>query len=126
MLSIAVFILQLAVIIIVPIYIYRNAKDNGHNAGLWTLITVAIGIFGFFILQMIIGLIIGIVSIVDKNILNLVMNNSFYFFILVNFISVIFCIVGYKFVANKVSEIKDEPSYQNPPLSNEYFDNNNS
>jgi hypothetical protein len=126
MLSISIFIIQLAVIIIVPIYIYRNAKENGHNAGLWTLITVGIGVFGFFTLQFLIGMVIGILAFIDRSILDLVMNNSFYYFILVNLISVVFCIICYKFVANKVSEIKDEPNYQNPPSPSEYFGNNNS
>lgn len=50
-------VLQIAFIIIATIFVYNTAKQNGYNAILWSVITVA----AFFGVQFLLGIIVGII-----------------------------------------------------------------
>jgi hypothetical protein len=49
--------LPIIFVIITAIFIYRTARDNGHNAVLWTVVAVV----GYLIIQLGIGLFAGVV-----------------------------------------------------------------
>lgn len=115
----------LILLILAPIYVYRNAKQNGHNATLWTVITIVIGLFGQIFLPLMIGITMGIVLALsgssETEIENTVSSYSFVFTIS----SIVVTAFGYYLVANKINQVKDEEFYQKPPAPNEFFDNNN-
>ena len=43
-------------IVILSIFVFRTARDNGYNAALWTVLTAV----GFFVIQFGVGLVVGI------------------------------------------------------------------
>lgn len=43
-------------LIVVSVFVYRTARDNGYNAVLWTVATAV----GFFVVQLIMGIAIGL------------------------------------------------------------------
>lgn len=49
--------LPLVFIVVLSIQIYRTARDNGYNAPMWTAVTAV----GFFIIQFVVGLAVGLV-----------------------------------------------------------------
>ncbi len=116
----------LILLILAPIYIYRNAKQNGHNAVLWTVITIAIGIFGQLVLPLMIGITAAIVMSVsgssETEIEKTVTSYSF----IISIASIVVTGFGYYLVANKINKINDDEFFQKPPAPNEFFNNNNS
>ena len=48
--------LPIIFLIIISVFVYRTARDNGYNAVLWTVATAV----GFFVVQLAVGLGIGI------------------------------------------------------------------
>jgi cytochrome bd-type quinol oxidase subunit 2 len=56
MIGIAAFLFVLAA----PFFIYKNAKQNGHNAILWTIISIVAGVGVQFFIPLMIGMTIGI------------------------------------------------------------------
>jgi hypothetical protein len=116
----------LILLILAPIYIYRNAKQNGHNAILWTVITIAIGLFGQLFLPLMIGITIGIVMAMNGATETEIENSITPYTFIINIASIVVTAFGYFFVANKINKVKDDEVYQKPPAPNEFFDNNNS
>lgn len=115
----------LILLILAPIYVYRNAKQNGHNAGFWTVITIAIGLFGQIFLPIAIGITIGVVMAVNgSSETEIEKTVSSYSFIL-TIASIVVTAFGYYLIANKINQVKDDEIYQNPPAPNEYFNNEN-
>lgn len=54
-------IIGLIFVIVAPIFVYRNAKQNGHNAVLWTLVAFGIGIGLQIIIPFIVGIVLGVI-----------------------------------------------------------------
>jgi Na+/pantothenate symporter len=56
MIGIAAFIF----VLVAPFYVYKNAKQNGHNAILWTMISVVAGFGVQILIPLILGFIIAV------------------------------------------------------------------
>lgn len=54
-------ILGLIFVIVAPIFVYRNARQNGHNAVLWTLLAICIGVGFQVIIPLLIGFALGVI-----------------------------------------------------------------
>ena len=48
----------LIVLVIAPFYIYRSARENGHNPWLWTLLAIGAGVGLQIILPFLIGMLL--------------------------------------------------------------------
>lgn len=103
--------LQIAFIIVVAIYIFRNARQYDRNPYLWT----AGAVVAFFGVQILLAFFIGIVLTIGALWLgwsaNIVEEHSF-------FIGVVCAIPAYAvvwFISKRVSVVKDEPVQFQPP-----------
>jgi F0F1-type ATP synthase assembly protein I len=56
MIGIAAFLF----VLVAPFFVYKNAKQNGHNAVLWTIISIVAGLGVQFFIPLMIGMTIAI------------------------------------------------------------------
>ncbi len=104
MIGIAAFIF----ILVAPIFVYRSAKQNGHNAILWTIISVVVGFGIQIIVPLIIGLIVGIVlAAKGASQTDIQESSAMTALYVIGFVSVILSVVGVLTIMKKVNTVNE-------------------
>lgn len=96
-------------IVIFAIQVYRSANDTQRNAGLWTILTIGVGIGFQFILPFIVGLVIAIVMIVGGTAPEDVSLESFGLAMFLGVVTLALSFVGMFLILKHVSSIRDDP-----------------
>jgi purine-cytosine permease-like protein len=113
MIGIAAFIF----VLVAPFYVYKNAKQNGHNTVLWTIISIVAGIGVQIVIPMIVGITIAIYWTLkgysDDEIDIAIQGPGR----IVGIVSMIASVAGVVFVMKKVNTIPEEAflTVQPPP-----------
>jgi hypothetical protein len=116
-------ILGFVFVIIAPYFVYRSAKQNGHNAVLWTLLALAAGIGLQIILPLLIGTIITVFALIKgltaEEIQQSIQGPANVIALVCLFLS----IVGVFLIMRRVNTVRDSPeSYAPTPPAPPKFD----
>jgi membrane protein implicated in regulation of membrane protease activity len=108
-------ILGLIFVLIAPIFIYRTAKQNGHNPLLWAAISVAAGIGIQIILPVLFSLAVGIVMVSTGRNVNEVQEAIQQSSSVFGIICLVLSVLGVYLVMRRVSKIPEDISFSTPP-----------
>jgi hypothetical protein len=113
MIGIAAFLFVLAA----PFFVYKNAKQNGHNAVLWTIISIVAGLGVQIILPFVIIVLIGIIWTITGSNQTETQEAMQSISFPMGFIALFISIIGVLAVMKKVNTIPDEAflTVQPPP-----------
>jgi hypothetical protein len=108
-------IFGLIFIIVAPFIIYKNAKQNGHNAIFWTLLGVAAGLGVQIVIPLVFGFVYAIVKVAqgssEDEIQKAIEGPS----LIIGIACLILSVVGVLLIMSRVNRIHEEKSFINPP-----------
>lgn len=114
-------ILGFIIIIVAAIHIYRTAKQYERNAIGWTLITLGVGFGIQLILPLFIGIIIGIILIVNGSSIKEMQGALNVPAFIIGIVCLVLSIAAVLLILRYVSKIPHEPHFTLPPSPPETF-----
>ncbi len=115
MLGIVLTILGIVAIVVCAINVYRTAIDTGRSAGLWTLLTIGLGLFFQFVVPFFVGLVIGVYLVISGTPLEKSAVNTFGLLFILEIACLVFSVVGMFFVMNRAAIVPDYKPASSPP-----------
>lgn len=116
MLGLALTLLGLVAIVVCAIQVYKAAVDTSRNAGIWTLLTIGVGIFFQFILPFVFGILLGVYYLMSGVPRERIAIDSFGLLFILEILCLVLSVVGMFMVMKHVSKLKDEvPGAAMPP-----------
>lgn len=109
-------IIGLIYVIVAPFFVYRNAKQNGHNAIFWTLLAVAVGVGLQLIIPLLIGIVLGVVWVIQGYSAEEIQQSMQTPSLIFGVIALVLSVVGVQLIMRRVNTVRDiEPAYPQPP-----------
>ena len=108
-------LLGLVLIVVMSVFTYRTAKENGRRAGLWLLATIGIGVGLQYIFPMVIGTVIAIAYIASGSSQNQMAQGLEGWAWILAIASVVLSAAGMFLVIRHVSQIPDPVADEPPP-----------
>ncbi|MGI9034528.1 MAG: hypothetical protein ACR2GD_00685 [Pyrinomonadaceae bacterium] len=108
-------IIGLVVIIVAPFFIYRNAKQNGHNPILWAALAFGAGIGLQIILPLLIGIVWGIVMALKGKPPAVIQQSIQGYAAIIGVISLALSVGGVLLIMRRVNSIRDTEEVNLPP-----------
>ncbi|HEY0428190.1 MAG TPA: hypothetical protein VGC76_10450 [Pyrinomonadaceae bacterium] len=113
-------ILGIVLIVVSTIYIYRTAKQNGHNAVLWTVITALAGVALELVIPLALGIIIASVWMSQGKSLLQIQQDILVPAIIIGIVCLVLNFVVVFLIMKKVSPIAEENLAEPPPPPSDF------
>ncbi|MGI8555638.1 MAG: hypothetical protein ACR2LT_04700 [Pyrinomonadaceae bacterium] len=101
--------------IVAPFFIYRNAKQNGHNPILWAALAFGAGIGLQIILPLLIGIAWGMVMALKGNPPAVIQQSLQGYLTIIGVISLVLSVGGILLIMRHVNSIQDTEELPLPP-----------
>jgi hypothetical protein len=109
-------ILGIVAIVVMTIQVYKTAKNNERNAGLWAVMTALVGIGLQFVLPIIVGIVIAIVYVAQGTRDPAAIQQQLYGpALVIGIVSLVLSIIGMVIIFKFVSRVPDAPPVSVPP-----------
>lgn len=109
-------ILGLVFAIAAPFFVYRNAKQNGHNPILWTLLAFAVGIGLQIIPPLFVGIVLGVVWVSQGRSAEEIQQSLQTPAVITSVVSLALSVAGVLLIMRHVNTVRDnDESYLPPP-----------
>jgi TRAP-type C4-dicarboxylate transport system permease small subunit len=115
-------IFALIFVIVSPIFIYRAAKQNNHNAIFWSLLALFLGVGVLIVIPALIGMVIAMVMFSqgasEADFEKAVEIPS----VVIGYVALAISIGGILLINRHVNKIPEQPSASHPPSPPTHFD----
>ena len=109
-------ILGLIFVIVAPIFVYRNAKQNGHNAIFWTLAAIGLVVGLQIIIPLLIGIVLGVLWVNQGYSAAEIQSSLETPSMILGLVSLVLSIGGVLLIMRHVNTVRDaQESYPLPP-----------
>ena len=102
-------------VVLSTIFIYRTAKQNGHNVGLWTTVSILAGIALEFVIPLAAGVIMAIVLRSSGKSATQIQDDILTPVIILSVVCLILNLVVVVLIMKKISLVTDEKLAEPPP-----------
>jgi beta-lactamase regulating signal transducer with metallopeptidase domain len=113
-------ILGLVLTIVLTVMIYRTSKQNGHNVGLWTSISILLGISSQLIIPIGVTAILAAVKISSGKSMPQIQDELVKTALIITVVGLVLQIVAAILIMKKISLVSDEKLAEPPPPPNDF------
>jgi hypothetical protein len=108
-------IIGIVLVVVSTILIYRSAKQNGHNAVKWTVISAVAGVALELVIPIIVGIIIASMWVRQGKSMNQIQNDILVPGLIIGIACLVLNIVVVALIMKKVSTVVDQAPVAPPP-----------
>jgi MFS family permease len=113
-------LLGLIFVVVAPFFIYRTAKQTGHNAIFWSLAAFGVGFGMQIVIPFLIGIFMSIVLLATGRSVEETQEMIFGLSFVIGIVCLFLSIVGVFLIMRKVSSISEDESFVPPPPPNSF------